>query len=626
MTAPTPIVLSAESRKIVITKARRVEVQACAGSGKTTTAGARIEYLLTTGGVTPEQILVLTFSIDAQSHFESRLRERGINGVRVSTCHAFGLEVMRRHWRLLGFDREPTVAKAGQATEMLTTVIADWRRELKRKAKKEVKNGDSKGRAARKGRAMANRKSKFDDRIAWLERIAKPKRLGSLASLLSLASVSRTPLAELLRESDACTRLLQGRLKWAEKLCARYEKRQLQTGKIDFDSMPRLGAVALASPGAEIPRYRHLIVDEYQDCSPQQVHLVAALARRIPNLMVFGDRLQVIYGFGGARYTPLAKLLDGVQRLKLSTSYRLTQQTAALAGAIVAPLDGTPIATRTVGRKPRLIVNENSAQQTQTAVRHIRALLTNGVNPSRIAVLARLNAVLHPIMKTLRAAGVGAQQSGVSAHQADLLHVLWLIAQVERRAEEGEEISERTLRHRLTVETTDDKWRKLAREINAITVRNLESRYSQCAAAYLRWRGGINADKPLRNYLNEFEPLCRKTDTARAMKRQVLALGSGTPITFSTVHRAKGREWDYVFVVGVTDGLWPIYHCKTEAQLEEERRLLYVAVTRARTWVRLYHAPVPHARTRQRFVAQSRFLSEAIGGDTLEVIKGNAIR
>lgn len=81
-------------------------------------------------------------------------------------------------------------------------------------------------------------------------------------------------------------------------------------------------------------------------------------------------------------------------------------------------------------------------------------------------------------------------------------------------------------------------------------------------------------------------------------------------VTTSTIHAAKGREWDHVFVVGMADGQLPLHLAKGEQMLAEERRLLYVAVTRARESVRLYYAPVFHSRTRQLFEQPSRFLAQ----------------
>jgi DNA helicase-2/ATP-dependent DNA helicase PcrA len=85
---------------------------------------------------------------------------------------------------------------------------------------------------------------------------------------------------------------------------------------------------------------------------------------------------------------------------------------------------------------------------------------------------------------------------------------------------------------------------------------------------------------------------------------------SSAAVTTSTIHAAKGREWDHVFVVGMADGQIPLYLAQDEQMLAEERRLLYVAVTRARESVRLYYAPVFHSLTRKWFEQPSLFLDD----------------
>lgn len=119
--------------------------------------------------------------------------------------------------------------------------------------------------------------------------------------------------------------------------------------------------------------------------------------------------------------------------------------------------------------------------------------------------------------------------------------------------------------------------------------------------------GGVRANTEVHHDLNRWAPICRNHACAAAMLRAIKQ--SDKPvIQTTTIHAAKGREWDHVFVVGVADGQLPLYLAKGTKMLAEERRLLYVAVTRARESLRLYFAPVDHARSQQRFEKRSRFL------------------
>ena len=127
----------------------------------------------------------------------------------------------------------------------------------------------------------------------------------------------------------------------------------------------------------------------------------------------------------------------------------------------------------------------------------------------------------------------------------------------------------------------------------------------------MRLRGGVRADAELRAEVNWWVTVCRTHADARSMRDAVRALDERAVVT-GTIHAAKGGEWNHVFIVGVTDGLLPLYLSRDEHSLAEERNLLYVAITRARETVRLYHAPTGHARSRQQFEKLSRFLTPAI--------------
>lgn len=139
---------------------------------------------------------------------------------------------------------------------------------------------------------------------------------------------------------------------------------------------------------------------------------------------------------------------------------------------------------------------------------------------------------------------------------------------------------------------------------------SLESRYKKCADSYLKCMGGARANKNIKHDLKRWEPICRGSANAKALRSVIRAMNLGA-VTTSTIHAAKGREWDHVFVVGMAEGQLPLYLARRDEQmLAEERRLLYVAVTRARESVRLYYAPVFHSLTRQWFEQPSRLLAD----------------
>jgi DNA helicase II / ATP-dependent DNA helicase PcrA len=154
------------------------------------------------------------------------------------------------------------------------------------------------------------------------------------------------------------------------------------------------------------------------------------------------------------------------------------------------------------------------------------------------------------------------------------------------------------------------EWQQLARCLEKIArMPSLESRYKKCAASYIKCMGGARANTRVQHDLKRWEPICRGCADAKALRSVIRAMNLGA-VTTSTIHAAKGREWDHVFVVGMAEGQLPLYLARDEQMLAEERRLLYVAVTRARESVRLYYAPVFHSLTRQWFEQPSRFLAD----------------
>lgn len=155
----------------------------------------------------------------------------------------------------------------------------------------------------------------------------------------------------------------------------------------------------------------------------------------------------------------------------------------------------------------------------------------------------------------------------------------------------------------------DTRWKKETSKLQKVlAIPSLEGRYRLCAVIYLRLLGGIRKNPELLAEVNRFEPFSRMHENATAMFHAVKEMDANCVVT-STIHAAKGQEWDHVLLVGVTDGLLPIYHAKDEQSLAEERNLLYVAITRARETVRLYHAPTPHARSRRQFDELCQFIN-----------------
>lgn len=148
----------------------------------------------------------------------------------------------------------------------------------------------------------------------------------------------------------------------------------------------------------------------------------------------------------------------------------------------------------------------------------------------------------------------------------------------------------------------------------AVRATSLDGRFGQCADAYMHLLGGIRANTEIQHELNRWEPMCRGYPDAASARNAFKEIAGqrhnapvGIGVVTANIHAAKGREWNHVMVVGLAHGQLPYIKALDDAQaLEEERRILYVAITRSRETLHLYHAPVTHATSCQRFKLLSR--------------------
>lgn len=337
--------------------------------------------------------------------------------------------------------------------------------------------------------------------------------------------------------------------------------------------------------------------------------------------MVFGDPGQAIYGFGGSCYTPLSNVLNNVQELSLPNSHRLSVENAELASAIRQLPPDQAIQAKRNGPPPVLLTSNSEIEQAERIADDIQQLIDSGTPPEQIVVLGRIKALLHAVEQVLLANGVHSTRLGVKRNHWHALRVLRLVRMVTRAEKSGMAITPEQLRQAFPrlVASEDSVWTEAAKALKKIQrISSLEGRYRLCGNAYLRLQGGVRKDSERRHDVNRWEPLCRAHSSARKMRNAILAMDKHAVVT-GTIHAVKGMEWDHVFVVGATDGYLPIYFAHGDnAALGEERNLLYVAVTRSRETVRLYHAPCNHARSRQSFDEHSRFLDEAVL-DSLEL-------
>lgn len=547
--------LDDEQRAAVLAPRGPVCVLAGAGTGKTRTITHRIAHLVAGGHVAPGQVLAVTFTQRAAGEMRSRLRAlgsaagagaaAGVGGVQALTFHAAARRQLRYFWpRVVG----------DTAWELLDRKF---------------------GVVARAAGHAGLRLSNDDVRdvageIEW----AKASLIGPEQYPEAVAAAGRdAPL-------DAA--------KLAE-VYAGYEalKARGEVAMLDFDDLLLHTAAAIendAAVAAEFrDRYRCFVVDEYQDVTPLQQRVLAAWLGDRDDLTVVGDANQTIYSFTGAspRY-----LLDFTRRfpeatlVRLERDYRSTPEVVSLANRVIAAARGRVagsklklVGQRDSGPAPTFREHPDEVAEAAAAAKAIARLIHDGVPPAEIAVLYRINAQSEVYEEALTEAGIAYQVRGGEGFFTRQ-EIRQALVALQRVAERG----------------ADGPLPEVVRGV--LEPLGLTAEAPSGAKARERWE----ALGALAELVDDEVAQRPDLDLPALVAELRLRADSRHPptvqgVTLASLHAAKGLEWDAVFLVGLTDGTLPISHAlahgaESEA-VEEERRLLYVGVTRARVHLAL---------------------------------------
>jgi DNA helicase-2/ATP-dependent DNA helicase PcrA len=345
-------------------------------------------------------------------------------------------------------------------------------------------------------------------------------------------------------------------------------------------------------------RYRHFVVDEYQDVSPLQQRLLDAWLGGREDLCVVGDANQTIYSFAGA--TP--EHLLGFRRrfpeavvVRLERDYRSTPQVVELANKLVrANSDSvklTLIGQRAEGPAPTFTEFDDEPAEAASVAARCRALMDAGTPAAEIAVLFRINA-----------------QSEVYEQALADAHVPYVLRGGERFFDRPEVREARLLlRGAARAGQTEEKLPDAVRSVLSSLNWHAESPPAG-GTARERWES-LTALVNLADDLIATVPDAHLQELVAELDARATAQHAPTVqgVTLASLHSAKGLEWDAVFLVGLTDTTVPIQHATTDAQIAEERRLLYVGITRARERLALSWA-LARSPGQRRGRRPSRFL------------------
>jgi DNA helicase-2/ATP-dependent DNA helicase PcrA len=584
-------------------------VLAGAGSGKTRTLTYRVAYLLSQG-VRPSEILLLTFTNKAAKEMLHRVQDLTGREPRQfwgGTFHSIGHRALRMFGESVGLPKTFTILDAEESEALLKQVV------------------------------------EAEDKLFFKDK-TNP-RSGPLFSVLSLARNTQSTLADTVEQHFPQYRDIAVAL---PTFAAAYARRKREQNVCDYDDLLELW-LELLKRDTQVAeyfahRFRHVLVDEYQDTNTLQSQIVDRIASH-HCLMAVGDDAQCIYSWRGADFANIMTFPErhpGTVIHRIETNYRSTPEILNLAnGVLLAQPKGRHFdkelrASRGHSHKPFLVQTMDEREQADFVLKRLRSLTEDeGVSMSDIAVLYRSHFVALEVQLALSRAGVPYQiTSGVKfferQHIRDLVALIQFVFNPRNESawtriaillpkvgEKGaHKIYQAALEHAqllqrdfLDVLSTDDVRSKVARDARddwenfCVSLRQVaEAMRSQSPAAAIDlaidgWYGdylkGAFADYAERlDELNALVGFAQRFEAMDDLLAQIVLLNGETSdrnvepdaeaVRLTTVHQAKGLEYAVVFVIGLADGMFPGRRSIEAGDVEEERRLFYVAVTRAR--------------------------------------------
>jgi len=594
-------------------------ILAGAGSGKTKTITTRLAYLLSLG-IDPANTLTLTFTNKAASEMRERALRMIENDISspplLLTFHKFGLIFLKLYIHLLNRKNNFVIIDSDDQRKILKQISTDLPPNFMSKEISRYKNS-----------------------------FLTPDEVFSLAT--------------------------EPNYKKMALIYDKYQKYLIENNLVDFDDLLLLTYKILDENEALArdisQKYQYIMVDEYQDTNEIQLLLLKKLCLTHNNICVVGDDDQSIYGFRGANHKNILEFEKdfNAKVIKLELNYRSTNQILNAANSLISfnkkRYNKKLISAKGNGKEVKIIRNYNEIAEAEKIAKEIKELIKKGVNPQEIAILYRINALSRSIEDGLRSEGipyklVGGMRFYEREEIKDLISYLRLIvnpnddysfkrivnkpkrgigkATISKLEEAKNETSFMEFIKNSNLEFLSKKHRETLKnfvkeidELSKIPLKELpeliEKKF-KLSESYKdedkkrnieEFYGLINdkSDLSLREFLNE---LSLESDQDKITNEMINVM---------TIHASKGLEFDYLYVIGFEEGFFPL----GDADIEEERRLAYVAITRARKELTLSYADSRYIRGQRSHLTHSRFLSEAgliKGTNKIHIKESNALK
>ncbi len=623
--------LTEEQLPVVTASGGPMLVIAGAGSGKTRTVTYRVAYLVESG-IPLDRILLVTFTNKAAKEMLSRvemLLKRDVKGIWGGTFHHVGNKILRKHAKLVGYNSNYTILDRADSKDLIDACVGE--------AKIDVKT----------------------------RRFPKAE---ALQAIFGLTTNTGKDLVDVVAYNYAQFEPLTDEI---ENIYQLYQKRKQKHNLMDFDDLLFYWWKLLSENPEVAERYArkflHVLVDEYQDTNLIQARILNILAGKHRNIMAVGDDSQSIYSFRGAHFQNIIKfpkVYPDVKLFKLEINHRSVPEILNLANQSISQakekFDKTLQANRAEGQKPIVVPLSTVHEQAAFIAQRMLELREEGKSLNDMAVLYRSHYQSMEIQMELTKRGIPFEiRSGLrffeEAHIKDVLAHLKIFhnprdeiswSRILRLLEKiGPRTAEKVFQHisqsakpleeilssailnliprggEIAFKQFQNLIKRLAEQEDspAEMIKTIsESSYEEYLKnKYPNYRERVEDLQQLGSYSIQFknlEELLSALALVSGIEAETIVEGEegdGETCVLSTVHQAKGLEWKAVFVVWLADGRFPSYlSFGKEEEMEEERRLFYVAVTRAKDELYLSYPLIYSGYDGQVLMKTSRYIEE----------------
>ena len=612
--------LNNEQRKAVTTTEGPLLVLAGAGSGKTRVLTTRIAYLIEELGISPDNILAITFTNKASKEMKERIL--GMLGpiaykIQISTFHSFGLYLLKKHYELLGYDHNFTILDSDDVLTLIKKIIKDMNLDPKEYNPKAIRNQIS---GAKNQLMDAEEYSKYANN-SYEEIVVDVYR--------------------------------------------KYEKKLKLNNSFDFDDLLMM-PLKLFRMYPNIlkeyqEKYQYILVDEYQDTNEAQYVMVKMLAAKYKNICVVGDESQAIYSWRGANYKNILnfeKDYKDAKTILLEENYRSTKTILNAANDIIKNnkerKDKNLWTNNDEGIKIKYHRCYDEKEEANYIKDEIKQLINSGVDKSDIAVLYRTNAQSRTLEESLLRENIPYKVIGSfyfynRKEIKDLIAYLKLlynsnddinllrIINVPKRGiglKTIENLTSKSMLNNCSIYDIIDSGKELQFKNIIEELKKLKDNVTltELIDLILEKTGikqelisenTLEAEVRLEN-LEEFKSITRNFEEVNGLISleeflEEISLVSDIEehknnsevVTLMTIHSAKGLEFNNVFIAGMEEGIFPHTNSFNELSgIEEERRLCYVAVTRAKQKLYIVNSRKRMLFGQENYNPPSRFINE----------------